>query len=84
MIHEVELIRRGGVEVDTGQAEVDELCLGQFCREVVVEESLITEEGVDLVPSGGAGKDDTVIYVHAEGGLRGSTDASKERGGVQG
>ena len=49
-----------------------------------MEESLITEEGVDLVPSGGAGKDDTVIYVHAEGGLRGSTDASKERGGVQG
>ena len=70
--------------------EVDELCLGRFCRKVVAEEPLVavpvlfTKEGVYFQPGRGPGKDDPVISVHAQGGFWGCVDTSEERGGVQG
>ena len=89
LIHEVQAIR-GGVEADTRGSEVDELCLCWLCREVVAEEPfvaetvLFTKEGVDLQPGRGLGKDDAIVNVHAQSGVRGFVEVGEERGGVEG
>ena len=89
LIHEVQSIR-GGVAADTRGAKVDELCLGRLRGEIVAEEPLVTEpilltkKGVDRCPGGGLGKNDAIVDVHAQSGLRGRADMGKEGGGVQG
>ena len=75
----------GGFTANTRWAEINELCLGWLGREVVPEEPLVTdavllaEEGVNLRPCGGAGKDDAIVHVHAQGGLQGGAEASEDR-----
>ena len=89
LIHEVQAVRRG-VAANTRGPEVDEFCLGWLGREVVLKEPLIAdavflaEQGIDFLPGGGAGKDDTIVYVHAQGGLGGGLKASEKGGGVEG
>ena len=89
LVHEVQAIG-GGVAANTRGTEIDEFRLGGFGREVVPEEPFVTdavllaEKGVHLRPCGGAGKDDAVVHVHAQGGLRGGAEASEEGGGVEG
>ena len=89
LIHEVQAIR-GGIVTDTRGTKIDELCLGRFRGKVVAEKPFVTEailvlkESVHLRPRGSAGKDDPIVNVHAQSGLRGRLKAGEEGGRVEG